>query len=38
MRSTPATAPDLLPALAGIIDRATADQSGHVLVHVEGPI
>src|SRR5688572_10753664 len=27
-----------LAALAGIVDHATVDDPGHVLVHVEGPV
>lgn len=28
---------DLLPAVAGIVDQATLDDPGHVLVHIAGP-
>ena len=27
-----------LPAVAGIVDQATVDEPGHVLVHVDGPV
>src|SRR5687768_13331168 len=29
---------ELLPAVAGIVDQATIDEPGHVLVHLSGPI